>query len=169
MREDPLSQEVLNAINVNLARALEAGDRPENQPVFAVHREIFPNSRMVDHLVDGAVHVSVHNADSGRRLALGALVSARRVGRLDVRLVRVLDADAQGDAWSVVVASPRGEVARGHRKPSPGVVVLTYSSGSARARDVAARYAEEATEVDLTSDFDPAAHYFGERRVARRS
>ena len=110
MREDPLSQDVLDVINANLARALDAGDRPENQPVFAVHRDIFPSSRMVDHRVDGAVHVSVHNAASGRRLALGALVSARRVGRFDVCLVHAHDASSQEDAWRIVAGRPHGEV-----------------------------------------------------------
>lgn len=98
MKEDPLSQEEFNAI---LARALEAGDRPENQPVFSVQRTIFPNSRMVDHVVDssGTAGVAVYNMASERRLELGTLVSARLVDPFDVRLVRVHDADSQEVAW----------------------------------------------------------------------
>jgi hypothetical protein len=155
---DSLSQEVLDAI---LARALEAKDRPEDQPVFSVHRDILPSWRVVDLASEGvgSARVAARDVAGGRSLELGALVGGRRVGPFDVRLVRARDADGQGDAWRVASARVRGG----------GVVVLTYASGSVSAREVATRYAEEATESDLASDFDPAAHYFGERRASRRA
>jgi hypothetical protein len=83
------------------------------------------------------------------------LISARQVGPFTVRLFRG-SAD-NSDVWRIVETnSCNGEMA-----------ILTYGSGG-RAREAATLYATDATEVDLTSDFDYQACYFGERRLPRK-
>jgi hypothetical protein len=64
-----------------------------------------------------------------------------------------------GDAsdWWIVEVDSRGE----------GVVLLNYEGDA--AHEMSARYAAKATEVDLTSDFNPGAHFFGEFRLPRTS
>ena len=151
MSEDPLSQDILNTI---LARALDPArpPRPEDQPVFSIHRTIFPNSRLIveNPSSTATATVAVYNANSGRRLELGTVISTRDVGPFVIRLAH----EEQEDAWNLIEALT----------PREGVVVLTYSS-----REIATRYVEEAAEIDLASDFDPASHFFGERRVAHHS
>ena len=97
----------------------------------------------------------MYDAIVKRHAALGDLVSTRRVGPFVVRLVRTREGDSE--VWRIVETDSRNQ----------GVVLLTYGSEGDRAREAAARYAADATEGDLASDFHPAAHFFGERRLPR--
>lgn len=121
-----------------------------NQPVFSIHRTIFPSSQLILENSSGDLTIVACTMNNGGRLELGAVVSTRNVGSFVIRLAH----EARDDAWNLIET----------RTPQEGVVVLTYSS-----REIAARYVEEATEIDLTSDFDPASHFFGELRTARHS
>lgn len=146
MREDPLSQETLTAI---LTRALdpERTPKPEDQPVFSIQRTLFPDSRATS---SREVHSNVHIETDENVLELGTLVSIRTVSSFDLRLVHA----PQEDAWRIIVSRSRGK----------GVVILTYSS-----QETATQYAEEASEIDLSWDFEPTAHFFGECRGTRET
>jgi hypothetical protein len=146
-QKELISQEVLSTI---LARALdpERLPRSEDQPVFSIQRTILPSSQLI--ITDDETTVFVCNAGSGQNLELGTLVGSRDVGSFSLRLAH----EAQEGAWNLIE----------ELSPGRGVVVLRYSS-----REAATRYVEEATEVDLTSDFDPGAHFFGEHRAPRRT
>jgi hypothetical protein len=119
-------------------------------PVFSIHRAIFPSSQLILENSSGDLIIVACTMNNGGHLELGALISTRNVGPFVVRLVH----EARDDAWNLVEA----------RTPQEGVVVLTYSS-----REIAARYVEEAAEIDLISDFDPASHFFGELHATRHS
>jgi hypothetical protein len=144
-QKEPISQEVLSTI---LASALDPERLPRSgdHPIFSIQRTILPSSQLI--VTDGRTTVSVYNAGSGRNLELGTLVGSRDVGSFSLRLAH----ETQEGTWNLVE----------ERSSGGGVVVLSYSS-----REAAARYVEEATEVDLASDFDPGAHFFGEHRAPR--
>lgn len=78
-------------------------------------------------------------------------------GHFLLRLVRGREDDFE--IWRIVEIDSRNK----------RVILLTYDSDGDRAREDAARYAADAIEVDLTSDFDPNANFFGERRIRRVS
>lgn len=137
-------------LDKTLARALGAPPM-DRKFSFSVHRVMCHKARVSDLPADAATSVTVHDEIVGCHAELGSLVSTNRVGPFTVRLVRGRE-DAS-DVWQIVET-----ICRDAR-----VVILTYGSGD-RARDVATRYAAVATEVDLASDFHPAAHFFGESR-----
>ena len=152
--DDAISQEVLNSI---LAKALAGPTNPELEPLFGIRRILCHRARVSELSVGTSRHVSVYDEIVKRHAALGSLVSARRVGPFGVRLVHAHEDDSE--VWRIIETDSRNK----------RVVLLTYGSEGDRAREAAAQYAANATEVDLTSDFDPAAHFFGERRISRRS
>jgi hypothetical protein len=117
-----------------------------------IHRIICHRARVSDLPSDASTSVSVHDEIVDRREELGDLVSARSVGPFVVRLVRGRDDAA--DIWRIVEVNSR----------DGGVVILTYGSAEA-----AARYAANATEIDLSSDLHSAAHFFGEHRKSMAS
>jgi hypothetical protein len=121
-------------------------------PVFSIHRTIFPSSQLIVEISSSGATVAMYAANSGDRLELGTVIHARDVGPFVIRLAH----EAREDVWNLVeVLTPQED---------EDAVVLTYSS-----REIATRYVEEATEIDLTSDFDPTSHFFGERRAALHS
>lgn len=155
--DDAISQEMLNTINANLARALASPSNPELEPLFSIHRIFCHKARVSDLPAGASTNVSVYDEIVKRHAALGSLISARSVGPFVVRLVYARE--GYSEVWRIVENDSRNK----------RVVLLTYGSEGDRAREAATQYAANATEVDLTSDFDPAAHFFGERRVSRRS
>jgi len=155
IEDDSLPQETLDEI---LARALAIPPEPGDQRTFFVHRIICRQARVSDLPVNSSTSVStsvtVRDEIVERDAELGELISAHEVGPFTVRLVR--GSEDAADIWQIVEANSR----------SGGIVILTYGSGD-RAHEAATRYATDATEVDLTSDLDPGAHYFGEHRLPR--
>lgn len=67
----------------------------------------------------------------------------------------------------LVSAGDRVEVVVVYVGADPEGAVFSAEFRGCEARDDAARYAADATEVDLASDFNPEAHFFGERRLPR--
>lgn len=149
--DDDIPQAVLDGI---AARLRSAPPDPGLEPLFAIDR-VFCHRAQVYFPAGTSTSVSVHDEIRRSHVPLGELVSSRRVGPFIVRLVRVREGDAE--FWRIVETDSRNR----------RVVILTYGSDGDRAREASARYAADATEVDLASDFDPRAHFFGERRVAR--
>lgn len=147
-----ISQAVLEGI---LARALGAPPNPELKPLVSIQRIICHRARVSDLPAGASTNVSVYDEIRRKSAALGDLVSTRHVGPFVVRLVRAREEDLE--FWRIVETDSRNQ----------RVILLTYNSEGERARDAAARYAADATEVDLTSDFNPEAHFFGERRLPR--
>ena len=155
IENDNIPQAVLDGI---LARVLR--EEPASLPKLS-----FGIQRILCHRADvfelfelsslDAARVSVYDLIVKRNAALGDLVSSRRVGHFVVRLVRGHESDSE--IWRIVEEDSRDK----------RVVILTYVSDGVRARDAAFQYAADATEVDLTSDFDSGAHFFGERRLPR--
>ncbi len=127
----------------------------DSRPMVAIHRILCHRAQVSELATGGTVSVSVYDAIRDTSAELGELVSKRDVGPFVVRLVRMPNDGS--DLWRVVETNSRNQ----------RVALLTYDSDGDRARDDATRYAAEATEVDLTSDFDPGSHFFGERRVPR--
>jgi len=127
----------------------------DSRPMVAIHRILCHRAQVSELTTGDRVSVVVYDAIRETSAELGELVSKRDVGPFVVRLVR-MPSDGS-DIWRVVETNSRNQ----------RVTLLTYDSDGDRARDDATRYAAEATEVDLTSDFDPGAHFFGERRVPR--
>jgi len=124
----------------------------QGNPVFSIHRTIFPSSQLIVEISSSGSMVAMYNAGSGRRHELGAVIHTRTVGSFIIWLVH----EALEDAWNIVeVLTPQ---------ENADAVVLTYSS-----REITTKYVEEATETDLTSDFDPTSHFFGEQRAAIHS
>lgn len=154
-KDDAISQEMLSTINANFARALSAPPDPGSGPPVAIHRIIYRRARVSDLPVGTSTSVSVYDEIRRSRVELGELVSARDVDHLFLWLVCGREGDSE--VWRIVEMDFR----------SQEVVILTYSSDGDRARVDATRYAADATEVDLTSDFNPGAHFFGERRLPR--
>lgn len=155
VKDLPIPQRALDAI---LACAF-AKEHPEETLGFSIQRTLFSGSQVVDCPAGDLVRVAVVHADQLRFAVPGTLVESRSVGLFDVRLVHVRDENLQRDVYRVVVARDR----------DVGVVVLAYLpiGDGDRAHEAAFRYAREASDVDLASDFDPQAHCFGERRVPR--
>jgi hypothetical protein len=153
-KDGVISQEVLDSI---LARALAVPPESSPEPLFGIQRNLCHRARVSDLPASASTSVSVYDEIRRSHAALGDLVSTRRVGPFVVRLVH--DRQGGSEVWRIVETDSRNK----------RVVLLTYGSEGDRAREAAAQYAANATEVDLTSDFDPAAHFFGERRVSRRS
>ncbi len=150
--DDAISQEVLDGI---LARALAAPPNPELKPLVAIQRTFCHRARVSDLPAGASTSVSVYDEIRRSRATLGDLVSTRRVGPFVLRLVRGREGDFE--VWRIVETDSRNQ----------RVILLTYDSDGDRAREDAARYAADATEVDLTSNFNPEAHFFGERRLPR--
>lgn len=157
MTRTEISQEALDRI---LALTLAAPrEDPDLAPLFGIHRTLCRRARVSDLPAGGSTSVSIYDAIRRSHVALGGLISTRRVGPFVVRLVRWSEDDRE--AWRVVESSAG----------DPRVAILTYDSVTGpmdeRARDAAARYAADATEVDLISDLDPDAHFFGQCRLSR--
>lgn len=151
-KDDAIPQAVLDSI---LARALAAPPDPELKPLVAIQRIFCHRARVSDLPASSPTSVSVYDEISRKHAALGDLVSTRHVGPFVVRLVRAREGGLE--FWRIVETDSRNQ----------RVILLTYDSEGERAREDAARYAADATEVDLTSDFNPEAHFFGERRLPR--
>lgn len=152
MKDDGVPQAVLDAI---LARALAAPPDPDLKPLVAIQRIFCHRARVSDLPAGASMSVSVYDEIRRKSATLGDLVSTRHVGPFVVRLVRACDGDLE--SWRIVETDFRNQ----------RVILLTYDSEGERAREDAARYAADATEVDLISDFNPEAHFFGERRLSR--
>lgn len=120
--------------------------------VPCVDRRICFRARVSDLPAGSSIHVSVYDDIRKTSSPLGELVSTRHVGPFVIRLVR-----AHEEVWRVIETDSRNQK----------VILLTYDSKGPRAREDATRYAATATKTDLTSDFDPGAHFFGERRIPR--
>ncbi len=154
-----IPQEKIDEINQNLKRAIQAPPDPEDQKLFAIQRFICHRAQVSDLPASGRAIVSVHDEIRRSKQAIGELVSTRSVGPFIVRLVRGQEEGCED--WWIVESNTR----------SKGVVLLGYQSshdqGRERSREAATRYAAEATETDMTSDLNPEAHFFGERRCAR--
>ncbi len=180
MRQDKpllcLSQETLNRV----AARVTDPSLPQEEPLgFFIQRSLLPNTEVVERpgeALAGEVATSdvwlIGDRDS---VALGTLSTpCRPVGPFDVRLA--LRGTGAEESWGVVV-SRRGQkdtVAllyvplsepRWWRRGSD----LTSPAWRDLARQAAAQYSQEATERDLASDFHPEAHFFGERRISRRT
>jgi hypothetical protein len=147
------------ALDKILARMRETPTEPEDWNPFFIHRIFCHKALVSDHPADASANtsISVYDAIRGTHAPLGSLVSKRRVGSFVVRLV--LGREDASDIWRIVETNSRDE----------RVILLTYGGPEDHAREAATQYAADATEVDLTSDQDPAAHFFGERRVSRTS
>jgi hypothetical protein len=151
-KDDAIPQAVLDSI---LARALAAPPDPELKPLVAIQRIFCHRARVSDLPAGASMSVSVYDEIRRKSATLGDLVSTRHVGPFVVRLVRAHEGDLE--FWQIVETDSRNQ----------RVILLTYDSEGERAREDAARYASDATEVDLTSDFSHEAHFFGERRLPR--
>jgi hypothetical protein len=151
-KDDAIPQAVLDAI---FARALTAPPDPGLKPLVSIHRIFCHKARVTDLPTGASTSVSVYDEIRKKHAAFGDLISTRHVGPFVVRLVRVREGDLE--FWRIVETDSR----------SQRVILLTYDSEGEHAREDAARYAADATEVDLTSDFNPEAHFFGERRLPR--
>lgn len=135
----------------------------EPRPLFSIGR-ILCHRAHVSELSGGAsTSVSVYDTIRRTTAALGNLISTRSVGHFVVRLVRQCEQDIE--LWRIIETDSRNKK----------VVILTYDSATCeaptaeRASHAATQYAADATEADLISDFDPASHFFGERRLPRAS
>jgi hypothetical protein len=151
-KDAAIPQAVLDSI---LARVLAAPPDPELKPLVAIQRIFCHRARVSDLPAGASPRVFVYDEIRRKHAALGVLVSTRHVGPFVVRLVRSHEGDHE--SWRIVETDSRNQ----------RVILLTYDSEGERAREDAARYAADATEVDLTSDFNPEAHFFGERRLPR--
>lgn len=149
-KDDAIPQAVLDDI---LARARTAPPDPGLKPLVSIHRIFCHRARVSDLPAGASTSVSVYDEIRKKSVTLGDLVSTRHVGPFVVRLVRVHEKDLE--FWQIVETDSRNQ----------RVILLTYGSEGERAREAATRYAADATEVDLTSDFSPEAHFFGERRL----
>jgi len=150
-KDDAIPQAVLDSL---LACALMAPPNPELKPLVAIQRTFCHSARVSDLPTDASTSVSVYDEIRGSA-TLGDLVSTRHVGPFVVRLVSAREGDLE--FWRIVETDSRNQRA----------ILLTYDSEGERAREDAARYAANATEIDLTSDFNPEAHFFGEHRLPR--
>lgn len=128
---------------------------PESRPPFSIRRILCHRARVSDLSAGASTNVAVHDLIRRSHTAIGGLIHTRRVGPFVVRLV----CGSDWDVWWVVEVDSRAQ----------RVVLLAYGSEGDRAREAAAQYAANATEIDLASDFDPDAHFFGERRLPRAS
>jgi len=153
-KDDAIPQAVLDSL---LARALTAPPDPGLKSLVSIHRIFCHRARVTDLSAGTSTNVSVYDEIRKKHVGLGDLVSTRHVGPFVVRLVCVRERDLE--CWRIVETDSRNQ----------RVILLTYDSEGKRAREDAARYAADATEVDLASDFDPEAHFFGERRLPRVS
>jgi hypothetical protein len=151
-KDDAIPQEVLNGI---LARALAVPPESAPKPLFGIQRILCHRAHVSDLPAGNSTSVSVYDAIVKRHAALGNLVSTRRVGPFVIRLVH--ESESNSEVWRIIETDSRNK----------RVVLLTYGSEGDTAREAATQYAEGATEVDLTSDFNPGAHFFGERRLPR--
>jgi hypothetical protein len=147
-----IPQEVLDSI---LSRALAVPPETTPKPLFGIQRILCHRAHVSDLPTGAATSVSVYDAIIKRHAALGNLVSTRRVGPFVVRLVH--GSESNSEIWRIVETDDRNK----------RVVLLTYESEGASANEAATQYAASATKVDLTSDFNPEAHFFGERRLPR--
>jgi hypothetical protein len=150
--DDAISQKALDSI---LTRALAVPPESEPKLLFGIQRILCHRATVSDLPADASTRVSVYDAIRRIHAALGNLVSTRRVGPFVVRFVYSREGDSE--VWRIIETDTRNK----------RVVLLTYGSEGDRAREAAAQYATDATEVDLTSDFNPEAHFFGERRLSR--
>jgi len=149
-----IPQEILDGL---LARMSTELPKSEQMPLFSVHRVLCHKARVMDLPAGASTSVTVHDMIRKSRAALGNLVSSRSVGPFVIRLVH--GRESNYEFWRIIETDSRNK----------RVVILTYDSGGDRAREVSAQYAADATEIDLASDFDPGAHFFGESRTTQRS
>jgi hypothetical protein len=140
-----ISQKALDSI---LARALAVPPESEPKPLFGIQRILCHRATVSDLPAGASTRVSVYDAIRRTHAALGNLVSTRRVGPFVVRFVYSREGDSK--VWRIIETDTRNK----------RVVLLTYGSEGDRAREAAAQYATDATEVDLTSDFNPEAYFF---------
>jgi hypothetical protein len=168
LKDDAIPQEILDSI---LTRTLTVPPESVPKPLFGIERILCHRAHVSDLPAgdfNGGMHVFVYDAIVKRHAALGNLVSTRHVGSFTVRLVRtrhvgsftvrlVRESASTSEVWRIIETDSRNK----------RVVLLTYGSEGDSAREAATQYAASATEIDLTSDFNPDAHFFGERRLPR--